>query len=147
MGRRVTADAESELHVLRRDGDALGVDSAEVRVLEQARQVRLGGLLHGQDRGTLEAEVCSIGLGNLANEPLKWQLAHQQRARALVLTDLAQSECAGAEASFGLGVLRIGGDQTRGLFARELCGRMSGPVSVSRFDTCHFEVVLWPSGR
>jgi len=39
------------------DGDALGVDGAEVGVLEEADQVRLGGLLEREDRVRLEAQV------------------------------------------------------------------------------------------
>ena len=40
------ADTTRELDVLRHDGHALRVDSAQVRVLEQAHQVRLARLLH-----------------------------------------------------------------------------------------------------
>jgi len=58
----LAADAAGELDVLGHDGDALGVDGAEVGVLEEADQVRLGGLLQGEDGGGLEAEVRLAGL-------------------------------------------------------------------------------------
>ena len=43
--------------VLGLDGDALGVDSREVRVLEERDEVRLGRLLERHHGGGLEAEV------------------------------------------------------------------------------------------
>jgi hypothetical protein len=58
----LAADAAGELDVLGHDGDALGVDGAEVGVLEEADQVRLGGLLEGEDREGLEAQVRLAGL-------------------------------------------------------------------------------------
>ena len=42
----LAADTARELDVLRHDGHALRVDRAQVRVLEQAHQVRLARLLH-----------------------------------------------------------------------------------------------------
>jgi hypothetical protein len=53
----LTTNATSELHVLRHDGDALGMDGAEGRVLEQTHEVRLTRLLQRQDGGRLEATV------------------------------------------------------------------------------------------
>jgi len=58
----LAADAAGELDVLGHDGDALGVDGAEVGVLEEADKVRLGGLLQGEDGGGLEAKVRLAGL-------------------------------------------------------------------------------------
>ena len=40
----LSTDAASQLDVLGHDGDALGVDGAQVGVLEQAHQVGLAGL-------------------------------------------------------------------------------------------------------
>ena len=45
LGEYKTYDAAGELNVLRHDGHALGVDRAEVGVLEQSHQVSLGRLL------------------------------------------------------------------------------------------------------
>ena len=44
----LTADSAGELHVLGHDGDTLGVDSAQVGVLEEADHVGLGGLLESE---------------------------------------------------------------------------------------------------
>ena len=46
--RALTADATGQLDVLGHDGDTLGVDGAQVGVLEQADQVGLARLLQGQ---------------------------------------------------------------------------------------------------
>lgn len=51
----------------RLDGDALGVDSAEVGVLEEGDEVRLDGLLESTDGGGLEAEIALEVLGNFTN--------------------------------------------------------------------------------
>ena len=51
----------------RLDGDTLGVDSAQVGVLEEGDEVRLDGLLESTDGGRLEAEVGLEVLGNLTN--------------------------------------------------------------------------------
>ena len=58
----LAADTARKLDVLGHDGDALGVDSAEVGVLEEANQVRLAGFLEGQDSQGLEAQVCMPGV-------------------------------------------------------------------------------------
>jgi hypothetical protein len=82
----------------RTDGDALGVDGAQVGVLEQAHQVRLGRLLQRKDGEGLEAEVGGERLRNLAHEALEGQLADEQVGALLELADLAQRHRAGAVA-------------------------------------------------
>ena len=69
-------DATGQLYVLGHDGNTLGVDGAQVGVLEKADQVGLGGLLQGQDGGALEAEVRLEVLGDLADEALEGELAN-----------------------------------------------------------------------
>ena len=76
--RALTADAARELDVLRHDRDALGVDRAQVGVLKEADEVRLGRLLEGEDSGALEAEVGLEVLRDLAHEALERELADQQ---------------------------------------------------------------------
>ncbi|EEE65135.1 hypothetical protein OsJ_20208 [Oryza sativa Japonica Group] len=71
----LAADPARELDVLGHDGDALGVDGAQVGVLEQPDEVRLRGLLQGGDGGALEAEVGLEVLGDLADEALEGELA------------------------------------------------------------------------
>ena len=47
-------DPPGQLDILGHDGDPLGVDGAEVGVLEEADQVGLAGLLQGSDSCRLE---------------------------------------------------------------------------------------------
>jgi hypothetical protein len=49
------------------DSDTLGVDGAQVGVLEEGDEVRLDRLLEGADGRALEAEVGLEVLGNLAD--------------------------------------------------------------------------------
>ena len=51
------SNAPRELHVLDHDRDSFGVDRAQVRVLEEAHQMSLRGLLQSHERGRLPAEV------------------------------------------------------------------------------------------
>ncbi|BAS96274.1 Os06g0160000, partial [Oryza sativa Japonica Group] len=94
----LTADAAGELDVLGHDGDALGVDGAQVSVLEEPDEVRLRGLLQRGDGGALEAEVGLEVLGDLADEALEGELADEQLRALLVLADLTERDGARPEA-------------------------------------------------
>lgn len=63
----LAAEAAGELDVLRLDGDTLGVDGAQVGVLEEGDEVRLDGLLKGANGRRLEAKIGLEVLGNLTN--------------------------------------------------------------------------------
>jgi histone H3 len=65
------------------DGDALGVDGAQVGVLEESDEVGLSRLLQGEDGGSLEAEIVLEVLRNLADEALERKLADQKISRLL----------------------------------------------------------------
>ena len=88
--RSLAADTSCELDVSWHDGDAFGVNGAQVGVLEEADEVGLGCLLEGQDGGGLEAQVSLEILGDLVDKALEWELADQQLGGLLVATDLAQ---------------------------------------------------------
>ena len=79
--RTLPADAARELDVLGHDRDALGVDGAQVRVLEQADEVRLGRLLQREDGRRLEAQVGLEVLRDLADEALERELADEELGR------------------------------------------------------------------
>ena len=81
----LAADAPGKVHVLGHDGDALGVDGAQVGVLEETNEVGLGRLLEGHDGGALEAQVGLEVLGDLADEALEGELADEQLGGLLVL--------------------------------------------------------------
>ena len=50
------ADAAGQLDVLGHDGDALGMEGAQVDILIEANKVGLGRLLESMQRGSLEAK-------------------------------------------------------------------------------------------
>ena len=90
-----STDAAGQLDVFGHDGDPLGVDGAQVGVLEQTDQVCLAGLLKSHDGGALEAQVGLEVLSDLPHQALEGQLADQQLGGLLVATDLTQSHGAG----------------------------------------------------
>ena len=87
------------MHVLGHDSHALGMERAEVGVLEEADEVSLGRLLEGKDGGGLEPEVAVVAglvvLGDLSNESLEGDLADEELGGLLVLADLAESDGTG----------------------------------------------------
>ena len=92
----LATDTTSELDVLGHDGDAMGVDGAEVGVLEETDEVGLGRLLQGHDGVAVEAEILLELLGDLADETLEGELADEELGGLLVLADLAKSDGARA---------------------------------------------------
>ena len=88
----LSTDATSELDVLGHDGHTLGVDGAQVGVLEKTNKVGLASLLEGHDGGALEAEISLEVLGDLTDKTLEGQLADQELSGFLVTTDLTESD-------------------------------------------------------
>ena len=76
----------------RTDGDTLGVDGAQVGVLEVRDEVSLNGLLERTDGRALEAEVALEVLCDLTNQTLERKLADEELGRLLVATDLTESD-------------------------------------------------------
>merc|ERR1719502_1427598 len=138
--RPLATDAARELNVLRHDRHALGVDRAEVGVLEEADEVGLGRLLEREDRRRLEAQVGLEVLRDLAHEALEGQLADQELRRLLVLANLAQRDGARAVAVGLLDAARRRGRLARGL-GRELlagglaAGRLARRLLGARHDS------------
>ena len=90
-----TTDTSGQLDVLGHDGDTLGVDGAQVGVLEQTDEVSLASLLKGHDSRALEAEISLEVLSNFTYQTLEWELADQEFSRFLVSTDLTESDSSG----------------------------------------------------
>ena len=61
----LTTNHPDHRRYLGHDGDPLGVDGAEVGVLEQSHQVGLASFLKGSNSCRLESEVCLEILSNL----------------------------------------------------------------------------------
>ena len=101
MSRRSTdlstfaADTAGELDVLWHDGDTLGVDGAQVGVLEETDEVSLAGFLEGHDGRALEAQIGLEVLSDFTDQALERQFADQQLGRLLVTTDLTKSDGSG----------------------------------------------------
>jgi len=121
----LSTDTASKLDVLGHDGDTLGVDSAQVGVLEESDEVSLASLLEGHHGGGLETQVCLEVLGDLADETLEGELADKQLGGLLVTPDLTESDGSGPvsvgllDASGGRSALsgRLGGQLLTGGFA------------------------------
>ena len=150
-----TPDAAGQLKVLGEDGDALGVDGAEVGVLEQANQVSLRGFLEGHEGGGLNAEVGLHLLGDLADQALEGELADEELGGLLVAADLAESHGARAEAvrlldprgggGGGLHAGGLGGDVLAGSLA---AGRLLGDLLGAGHDGYAVgQVRGWDTGR
>ena len=116
------ADAAGQLDVFGHDGDPLGVDGAQVGVLEQTDQVGLAGLLESHDGGTLEAQVGLEILGDFSHQALERQLADQQLGGLLVPADLPERHGTGPVA---MGLLHAagGGGALTGRLGSELLPR------------------------
>ena len=91
----LSSDPPGELDVLGHDGDALGVDGAQVGVLKEPDEVGLGGLLESHDGGALEPEVGFEILGDLPHKPLEGQLTDEELGRLLVSSNLPERHSSG----------------------------------------------------
>ena len=93
----LTTDSAGKLHVLGHDGNSLGVDGAEVSVLEETDHVGLRGLLEGKDGGGLETELVSVLRGDLTDESLEGELSDEELGGLLETSDLTESDGTGSE--------------------------------------------------
>jgi hypothetical protein len=94
----LAADPASKLDILWHDRHALGVDRAEVGVLEERREVGLRRLLERHNGVRLEPKVSLEVLGDLADEELERELPNKKLGRLLILADLAERNGARPEA-------------------------------------------------
>jgi len=91
----LSTDPPCELDVLGHDGDTLGVDGAQVGVLEQPDQVGLAGLLESSNSGRLEPEIGFEILSDFPHQTLEGELPDQQLGGLLVSSDLPESHSSG----------------------------------------------------
>lgn len=147
----LSTDAAGQLDVLGHDGHTLGVDGAQVGILEKSNQVSLRGLLQSHDGRALETQIGLEVLGDLTDQALEWQLADEQLSALLVTTDLTESHGTGPvtmgllDTTSGWGALASGlGSQ---LFPRGLAtGRFaSGLLGTSHVFTLRSRVNECPN--
>ena len=136
----LATDAPGQLDVLGHDGDPLGVDSAQVGVLEETDEVGLAGLLQGHDGRALEAKVGLEVLGNLPDQALEGQLADEQLGGLLVPPDLTEGHGTGP-VPVGLLDTAGGGCGLAGGLGGQLLpgGLASGGLTCGLLGTSHFE--------
>ena len=136
--RALTTDAAGEVDVTGHDGDTLGVDGAQVGVLEETDDVGLSSLLKGEDGGGLEAEIALEVLGDFANEALEGKLPEEELSGLLELADLTKSHSAGAVAVGLLDTSGGGGALAGGLGGEGLAGGFAtGGFACSLLGTSH----------
>ena len=138
--RALSTDAAGKLNVLRHDGYTLGMDGAQVGVLEETDKVGLRRFLKGEDSRSLKAKVALEVLGNLTNETLEGELADQQVSGLLVATDLAKGN---GSRTVTMGLLDTSSGRCR--FASGLGGELlaggfaSGGLAGGLLGTSHFD--------
>jgi len=134
----LATDPPGQLDVLGHDGDALGVDGAQVGVLKQTNEISLAGLLESSDGGTLEPEVSLEVLGDLPHQTLEGQLADEQLGGLLVSPDLTESHSAGPVSVGLLDSTGGGGGLPGGLGGQLLPGSLSsGGLTSGLLSTGH----------
>lgn len=118
------ADPTGQLHVLRHDGDALGVDRAQVCVLEEVHDEVFRRLLERKQAfcGPSEGLWCQV-ISNFPRQTGKRKLSNEEVCRSLVFPDLPQRDGPWPEPfrfhhALGLWLLRVcrarsGGPGTR----------------------------------
>ena len=137
----LATDAAGQLDVLGHDGDTLGVDGAQVGVLEEADEVSLRGLLEGHDGGGLETEVSLEVLGDLTHKTLEGQLADEELGGLLVTTDLTESNGTGPVTVGLLDATGRGGRLASGFGSQLLArGLASGGLASGLLGSCHLDV-------
>ena len=134
-----STDTTGQLDVLGHDGHTLGVDGAQVGVLEKTDQVSLASLLKGHHGRALESQVGLEILGDLTDQTLEGQLADEKLCALLVSPDLTESDGSGPvpvrflNSSGGWGAL------TGGLGSQLLPGGLaSGRFTGGLLCTSHF---------
>ena len=115
----LSTDTTGELDVLGHDGHTLGMDGAQVGVLEKTNKVGLASLLKGHDGGALEAEIGLEVLGDLTDKTLEGQLADEELSGLLVSPDLTESHSSGP-VSVGLLDSSSGGSRFPGSLGGQL---------------------------
>ena len=136
----LAADPPGQLDVLGHDGDPLGVDGAQVGILEETDEVGLAGLLEGHDGGALEPQVSLEVLSDLPDQTLEGQLADEELSGLLVPPDLSESDSAGPVSVGLLDASGGGGALASGLGGQLLPGGLaSGGLTCGLLGTGHVD--------
>ena len=141
--RALSADAAGELNILGHNSHTLGVNGAQVGVLEKTNKVGLSSLLKGEDGRSLEAKIALEILGDLADQTLEGKLADEEVGGLLVPTDLAKGDGSGTVTVGLLDTSRSRGGHACGLGGELLAGGFaSGGFAGGLLGTSHFDEVV-----
>ncbi|CAH3022891.1 unnamed protein product [Porites evermanni] len=88
-----SSDSAGQLNVLGHDGDALGVDGAQVGVFKQTNKVSLAGLLKSHYSRALESQIGLKILSDFSHKTLEGQLADQQLVAGALLRAAFVASC------------------------------------------------------
>ena len=89
------------------DGDSLGVNGAQVGVLEEGNEVSLSSFLESKHSRALESELLLELMGDFSDESLEGELSDEEISGFLVFSDFPEGDCSGFEA---VGFLDSSGD-------------------------------------
>ena len=98
----VSSDSEGKLHVLFSKGGPLGVDAAEVGVLEEGDEVSLSGLLESGDGLGLNSHVGVHLLNDLSDDSYEGSSGEKEINALLVSLDFSEDDGTGLESSLSL---------------------------------------------
>ena len=73
-----TSDSSRQLDIFGHDGHPLGVNGAQIGVLEEPHKVSFSSFLKSTNSSALESEIGLEILRYLSDKTLEWQLANQQ---------------------------------------------------------------------
>jgi len=134
----LSTDPPCQLDILWHNGHTLGVDCAQVGVLEKANQVSFTGLLKSADGCTLEPEISFEVLSNFSDQPLEWQFTDEKLGGFLVTTDLTEGD-GSRPVPVGLLDSTCGGRRLPGGFGGQLLpgGLASGRLTGGLLGTGH----------
>ena len=137
----LTSDSSGELHILWHDGNSLGVDGAEVGVLEESNHVGLSSLLKGKDGGGLESKVGLEVGSDFSDESLERKLSDEEFSGFLILSDHSEGDGTWSESVSFLHSGDLGVSLGGGLGDHLSWGLGSGVLSSGLLGSCHFDKV------
>jgi len=135
-----SADTAGKLDVLGHDGYTLGVDSAQVGILEKSNQVGFARLLKGHDGRALETQIGLEVLGDLSHQALEGQFPDKELRALLVPSDFTQRHGAGP-----VSMRFLDTTSSWGALPRCLCGQLfprrftASRLTCSLLSSCHLE--------
>ena len=103
----VSSDSLGKLDISGHDGDSLGVNGAQVGVLEEGNEVSFSSFLESKDGWALESEFLLELVSDFSDESLEGKFSDEEVSWLLIFSDFSKSDGSGFEA---VGLLDTGGD-------------------------------------